>query len=105
MATTRRSTAKKARGPVKGRAIVACGLLVFFAVTMAIVSRRALGVKTQEDIRTLRAEQRSLVAQQKYLEHAMRRATSRRAVVQEAQQRLGMGRPSEVQTRFLVSPQ
>lgn len=104
MATTRRSTAKKTRGPFKGRAIVAFGLLVFFAVTMAIGWRRPLGVKTVNEIGALREEQRRLLAQEKYLENALRRATSRRTVVQEAQQRLGMGRPSEVQTRFLVSP-
>jgi hypothetical protein len=61
-------------------------------------------VKTVNEIGALREEQRRLLAQEKYLENALRRATSRRAIVQEAQQRLGMARPSEAQTRFLVSP-
>lgn len=104
MATARRTTSRKTRTPLTGRALMALGLLVFFAVTMAIVWRRSQGVKTAKDIRKLREEQRTLLAQEKSLENALRRATSRRTVVQEAQQRLGMARPSEMQTRFLVSP-
>jgi hypothetical protein len=61
-------------------------------------------VRTLTRIQRLQEERRSLMAQEKYLESQLRRATSRRTVVQEAQRRLGMVRPGEAQTRFIALP-
>ena len=101
MATARRST-NRARGPLKGRALVALGLVLFLAVTTSVVLRRSTGIRTGKRILRLQEEKRSLQAEEKYLENQLRRATSRRNVVQEAQRRLGMTRPTEAQTRFIV---
>ena len=95
---------RRRRTPLKGRAIVALGLTLFLAVTTAVVWRRSTGVRTTTQIQRLQEERRSLMAQEKYLESQLRRATSRRTVVQEAQRRLGMVRPGEAQTRFIVLP-
>lgn len=103
MAATRRSTTR-ARTPLKGRALVALGLVLFLAVTASVVWRRSIGVRVVRQIERLQEEKRSLLAQEKYLEGQLRRATSRRNVVQEAQRRLGMIRPTEVQTRFIAAP-
>lgn len=104
MTAARRTTTRTPRTPLKGRARVAIGLVIFLMVTAAIVSRRSLGVKTARELARLREEQRTLLAQEKYFENELRKATSRRTVVQEAQKRLGMVRPMEAQTRFLVAP-
>lgn len=101
MAATRRTT-RNTRGPLKGRAIVALGLVVFLVVTTSVVLRRYTGYRTGKQILRLQEERRSLHAEEKYLENQLRRATSRRNVVQEAQRRLGMTRPTEAQTRFIV---
>ena len=100
---TRRGAPRR-RGPLKGRALVAFGLALFLVVATSVVWRRSVGVRNNLQIKRLREEERALVAQQKYLESQMRRATSRRNVVQEAQRRLGMTRPTEAQTRFIVAP-
>jgi type II secretory pathway component PulK len=104
MAATRRTATRKARKPLKGRALVAIGLLVFFVVSSANISRRSLGIKTARELDRMRQEQRTLLAQEKSFENELRKATSRRTVVQEAQKRLNMIRPSEAQVRFLAAP-
>ncbi len=104
MATaTRRTTARRTRGPLKGRALVAIGLAVFLGVATSVVWRRSQGVATQRAINRILEETRTLRAQQKTLENDLRMATSRRRVVPEAQRRLGMIRPAEMQTRFIAT--
>lgn len=103
MAAPRRSSTTK-RGALKGRALVAAGLVLFLAVSTSVVWRRSTGVRTSKQIQRLQEEKRSLMAQEKYLEGQLRRATSRRNVVQEAQRRLGLARPGEAQTRFIAVP-
>jgi hypothetical protein len=83
---------------------VALGLVLFLLVTTSVVWRRSTGVRTGRQIERLLEEKRALLAQEKYLEGQLRRATSRRNVVQEAQRRLGMIRPNEAQTRFIATP-
>jgi hypothetical protein len=104
MAATRRTSTRKTRTPLKGRAQVAIGLVVFFVVTSANISRRSKGVETARELARMRQEQRTLLAQEKSFENELRKATSRRSVVQEAQKRLNMIRPSEAQVRFLAAP-
>lgn len=103
MATARRTPTRKPRGPLKGRALVAIGLAVFFVVTTAVVWRRSQGVATQRAINKINDETRRLRAQEKTLENDVRLATSRRRVVPEAERRLGMTRPNEMQTRFITT--
>lgn len=103
MAATRRTSARRA-GPLEGRALVAVGLILFLAVTTSVVWRRSTGVRANKQIQRLQEEKRSLLAQEKYLEGQLRRATSRRNVVSEAERRLGLVRPSEAQTRFIALP-
>lgn len=104
MAATRRTSTRKTRTPLKGRALVAIGLAIFFIITTAIVTRRSTGIETARQLARLREEQRTLLAQEKFFENELRKATSRRSVVQEAQKRLNMIRPSEAQVRFLAAP-
>lgn len=101
MAAARTTSRRKARTPLKGRALVAIGLAVFFVVATSVVWRRSMGVKTERQMKTMRDELRALTAEEKSLENALRKATSRRSVVQEAERRLGMRMPSEMQMRFL----
>jgi cell division protein FtsB len=103
MAATRR-TPVRSRGPLKGRALVAAGLVLFLAVSTSVVWRRSNGVRNNKQIQRLQDEKRSLMAQEKSLEGQLRRATSRRNVVQEAERRLGLVRPDEAQTRFISVP-
>lgn len=103
MAVTRRTTSRK-RGPLKGRALVAVLLALFLVVSTSVVLRRSTGVRANTQLQRLQEEKRSLLAQEKYLEGQLRRATSRRNVVQEAERRLGLVRPSEAQTRFIAVP-
>lgn len=101
MAATRRSPARK-RGPLKGRALVAVSLALFLAVATSVVWRRSNGVRNNKQLQRMQEEKRALLAQQKFLEGQLRRATSRRNVVQEAERRLGLVRPGEAQTRFIA---
>jgi Flp pilus assembly protein TadB len=100
MAATR-TRRTSARGPLKGRAVVAIGLAVFVVVTAAAVWRRSTGHATERAMNRLHAEQRTLRAEQQTLENDLRRATSRRMVVEEAERRLGMHVATEAQTRLL----
>jgi prefoldin subunit 5 len=103
MAATRTRRAS-ARGPLKGRAIVALGLGVFVVTTAIVVWRRSHGVATENAMERLRAEARELHAEQQTLENDLRRATSRRVVVEQAERRLGMHVATENQTRLLPVP-
>lgn len=104
MMTTMRRSSARSRGPFKGRALVAVGLALFLAVSTSVVWRRSTGVRSNRQLQRLQEEKRALMAQEKYLEGQLRRATSRRTVVLEAQRRLGLVRPGEAQTRFIAVP-
>lgn len=99
-----RSRRSASPGPLKGRVLVALGLVVFVVVTAAVVWRRSEGVATARAIEKLRLEQRTLRAEQQNLENDIRRAASRRVVVEQAERRLGMHVATEAQTRLLVTP-
>lgn len=102
-AAARRTTTRKTRGPLKGRALVAIGLGVFLVVATVVVWRRSKGVANEKAINRMLEATRTLRAQEKTLENDLRMATSRRRVVPEAERRLGMVRPSEMQTRFIAT--
>lgn len=102
MAATR-ARRTSSRAPLKGRAVVAIGLGVFLLVTAAAAWRRVSGDTTARAIQKLRVEQRALRAEQQNLENDLRRATNRRAVVEQAERRLGMHVATEAQIRLLVA--
>lgn len=97
MAVSRRS-----RPAMSGRALIAATLAGFVLVTALIVWRRSVGVGTARDMQRLEAERRALLSERVTLENDLRRAMSRRQVVQEAERRLGMHVATESQTRFLA---
>jgi hypothetical protein len=79
------------------------GLVLFMLVAATVVWRRSTGVATAREMQRMRGELRTLRAEQQDLENDLRRASSRRSVVSEAERRLGMRVPTEAQTRFLPS--
>ncbi len=103
MAARRTTTRRTTRSPLRGRALVAMGLVLFVLVAAIVVWRRSQGVATVLVMQRLRGELRTLRAEQQDLENDLRRASSRRSVVSEAERRLGMRVPTEAQTRFLPS--
>ena len=82
---------------------IAWGLLGFLTVAATVVWRRSQGVATARAMRQMDAERRALRAELVTLTNDMRRARSRRAVVQEAERRLGMHVAGESEQRLLVS--
>ena len=103
MAARRTTTRRTTRSPLRGRALVAMGLVLFMLVAATVVWRRSTGVATAREMQRMRGELRTLRAEQQDLENDQRRASSRRSVVSEAERRLGMRVPTEAQTRFLPS--
>jgi hypothetical protein len=97
MARTRRT-----KSALKGRSIVAISLGLFVVVTAIVVWRRSVGVGTARDMQRMETERRALRSERVTLENDLRRAMSRRQVVQEAERRLGMHVATESQTRFLA---
>ncbi len=98
MAVSRR----RSRPAMSGRTLIAATLAGFVLVTALIVWRRSVGVGTARDMQRLEAERRALLSERVTLENDLRRAMSRRQVVQEAERRLGMHVATESQTRFLA---
>ncbi|HEY0932060.1 MAG TPA: hypothetical protein VGE27_19240 [Gemmatimonas sp.] len=94
--------ARRTKSALKGRSIVAISLGLFVAVTAIVVWRRSVGVGTAREMQRMEAERRALRSERITLENELRRATSRRQVVQEAERRLGMHVATESQTRFLA---
>ncbi len=100
MATAR----TRRRKPLKGRSLVAFGLLAFMSVTGLVVWRRSVGVSTAKYMAKALSEKRSLVAERVTLERDLRDAQTRPRVVPEAERRLGLHVASDSQTRVLADP-
>ncbi len=99
--STRRTTRRSFRGPLKGRAWVAIGLGVFVVVASLAVWRRSVGVATARDMRRLSDRQRALIAEKTTLDRDIRNAMARSRVVGEAERRLGLHVATDAQTRML----
>ncbi len=99
--STRRTTRRSPRGPLKGRAWVAIGLGVFVVVASLAVWRRSVGVATARDMRRLSDRQRALIAEKTTLDRDIRNAMARSRVVGEAERRLGLHVATDAQTRML----
>jgi N-dimethylarginine dimethylaminohydrolase len=92
---------RRARRPLKGRALVAIGLGAFVVITAIVVWRRSVGNTTERAMRQMEKDRRSLVAQKVTLDNELQRARSRSQVLREAERRLGMHVATEAQTRSL----
>ncbi len=101
--TSRGTSARSPRRPVRGRAIVALGLLAFVSVAAAIVWRRTLGIAHAREIRVLDARRVHLEGERAALQSAVRRAASRGSIVDEVTS-LGMRVPSDTQVVILTRP-
>lgn len=101
MATTARSR-KKTR--LRGRSLVALGLLVFVAVAALVVWRRSVGVSTANQMVAMQAEKRTLQSERVALERDIREAQSRLRVVTEAERRLGLHVAPDSQSRIIADP-
>lgn len=99
--TTKRTTKRSPRGPLKGRAWVAIGLSVFVVVASLAVWRRSVGVATAGDMRRLSDRQRALVSEKTTLDRDIRSAMARSRVIGEAERRLGLHVATDAQTRML----
>jgi hypothetical protein len=99
--STKRTTRRSPRGPLKGRAWIAIGLGVFMVVASLVVWRRSVGVATARDMRRLSDRQRALIAEKTTLDRDIRSATSRSRVIAEAERRLGLHVATDAQTRML----
>lgn len=82
--------------------LVTLSLTTFVGVAGLVVWRRSVGVASAREMRRMDAERRALRSELITLNNDLRRAISRRAVVQEAGDRLGMHVASEAEQRILV---
>lgn len=98
MATAR----PRKRGPLKGRSLVAIGLLAFVAVTSLVIWRRSVGYATAKAMQQANAEKRALESEKTTLGNQLRDARSRRFVVAEAERRLGLHVATESETRVIA---
>lgn len=99
--STKRTTRRSPRGPLKGRAWIAIGLGVFVVVASLVVWRRSVGVATARDMRRLSDRQRALLSEKTTLDRDIRSAMSRSRVIGEAERRLGLHVATDAQTRML----
>jgi len=99
--TTKRTTRRASRGPLKGRAWIAIGLGVFVVVASIVVWRRGVGAATARDISRLTDRQRALISEKTTLDRDIRSAMARSRVIGEAERRLGLHVATDAQTRML----
>ncbi len=99
--STRRTTRRSARAPLKGRAWVAIGLGVFVVVASLVVWRRSVGVATARDMRRLSDRQHALMSEKTTLDRDIRNGMARSRVISEAERRLGLHVATDAQTRML----
>jgi len=99
--TTKRTTRRASRGPLKGRAWIAIGLGVFVVVASIVVWRRGVGAATARDISRLTDRQRALSSEKTTLDRDIRSAMARSRVIGEAERRLGLHVATDAQTRML----
>jgi len=99
--TSKRTTRRASRGPLKGRAWIAIGLGVFVVVASIVVWRRGVGAATARDISRLTDRQRALISEKTTLDRDIRSAMARSRVIGEAERRLGLHVATDAQTRML----
>jgi hypothetical protein len=98
MAATRASRRMK----LKGRSMVAIGLLAFVCIASLVIWRRSVGVATAKAMRDTTALKRNLESERITLERDLRNAQTRQAIVAEAERRLGLHVASDSQSRVIA---
>ena len=91
----------KRRIALRGRSLVALGLLGFVLIATGVIWRRAAGISQAADLRALEQQVVQLEAQQARLENEIREASSRSTLAPIAERRLGMRVPSDTQVVIL----
>jgi cell division protein FtsL len=87
---------------MRGRSIVALGLLGFVLIAAGVIWRRSVGVAETKVIQDLERKRADLDARRASLEGQIRDATSRARLARVAEERLGMHVPSDSQVITLV---
>ena len=90
------------RTRLRGRSLVAIGLLAFVAITSLVIWRRSVGVATAKAMQEATMNKRALESVRVTLEQELRQAQSRPRVVAEAERRLGLHVASESQSRVIA---
>ena len=96
--------AKGGNVKVRGRALIALGLVGFVLVAMGVIWRRSVGVNQAGAIKELESNRADLEARRAALEADIRDATSRTRLGRIAEDRLGMRVPSDTQVITLPRP-
>ena len=96
------ATRAKTRMKLRGRSLVALGLLAFVSVTSLVIWRRSVGVSTARAMGDATRAKRDLESRKITLERNLRTARSMSAVVPEAQRRLGLHVASDSQSRVIA---
>ena len=96
------ATRAKGRLKLRGRSLVALGLLAFVSVTSLVIWRRSVGVSTAKSMAEATRTKRDLESEKITLERDLRTAQSRLIVVKEAERRLGFHVASDSQSRVIV---
>jgi hypothetical protein len=99
-----RAKSTRRRGPLKGRSLVAIGLVAFIAVSSLVVWRRSVGVSTAKALRKAAQEKASLETERTTLRRDINDAQTRNKVIAEAQRRLGLHVAPDAQSRVLADP-
>jgi len=100
---SRKSSSRK-RSPLKGRSLIAIGLVAFLIVTSLVVWRRSVGVATARAMRKAELEKTALETERTTLQRQIRDAQTRGRVIAEAQRRLGLHVATDEQTRLIAGP-
>lgn len=96
------ATRAKSRTKLKGRSMVALGLLAFVSITSLVIWRRSVGVSTAKAMRDATTTKRALESQKITLEKKLRDAQSLSVVIPEAERRLGLHVASDSQSRVIA---
>lgn len=98
------ATSRSKKRMLRGRSLVALGLLAFIVITSLVVWRRSVGVSTAKAMAAATSEKRLLESERKTLERDIRDAQNRKRVVADAERRLGFHVAPDSQTRIIADP-
>ncbi len=87
----------KRRIALRGRSLVALGLLGFVLIATGVIWRRTTGISQKAELSALERQVVQLEAQQARLESEIREASSRSTLAPIVERRLGMRVPSDTQ--------
>jgi len=91
----------KSRVALRGRSLVALGLVTFVLLTSLVIWRRSVGIAGARELRELGQRRLQLEGDRARLARDIRAASSREKLVPIAERRLGMRVPSDDQMIIL----